>query len=85
MLCIGCFSLKRFLRHLNCSKIGGIGLRLPRRCNSVVGEVRVVGAGAKEVEDSDDVEGKNGGWHAVPLQKWGETTVEEDTEAGMDS
>lgn len=47
----------------------------------MVGEVRVVGSGAKKVEDGDDVEGKNGGLHAAALQKGGETTVEEDTEA----
>lgn len=50
----------------------------------VVGVVGVVGAGAKEVEDSDDVEGKNRGRHAAAVQKRGETTVEEDTEAGVE-
>lgn len=74
--------MKRFQRYLQCSKTSAVGLRLPRRCHSVVGVVRVVGAGAEEVEDSDDVEGKNRGRHIAAVQKRGETTVEEDTEAG---
>lgn len=48
----------------------------------MVGEIRVVGAGAKQVEDSDDVEGKNGGRHIAAVQKGRETTVEEDTGVG---
>lgn len=48
----------------------------------MVGEVRVVGAGAEQVEDSDDVEGKNGGWHVATAQKGRQTAVEEDTGAG---
>lgn len=49
----------------------------------MVGEIRVVGAGAKQVEDSDDVEGKNGGRHTAAVQKGRETTVEEDTGVGV--
>lgn len=82
MLCISCINMKRFQRYLQCSETSAVGLRLPRRWHSVVGVVRVVGAGAKEVEDSDDVEGKNRGRHIAAVQKRGETTVEEDTEAG---
>lgn len=82
MLCISCINMKRFQRYLQCSKTSAVGLRLPRRWHSVVGVVRVVGAGAKEVEDSDDVEGKDRGRHIAAVQKRGETTVEEDTEAG---
>lgn len=81
MVFISCINMKRFQRYLDCSKTSAVGLRLPRRCDSVVGVVRVAGAGAKEVEDSDDVEGKNGGRHTAAVQKRGETTVEEDTEA----
>lgn len=79
---ISCINMKRFQRYLDCSETSAVGLRLPGRCHSVVGVVRVVGAGAKEVEDSDGVEGKNRGRHLAAVQKRGETTVEEDTEAG---
>lgn len=48
----------------------------------MVGEVRVVGAGAEQVEHSDDVEGKNGGRHVATAQKGRETAVEEDAGAG---
>lgn len=44
-----------------------------------MGEIRVVGAGAKQVEHSDNVEGKNGGRHTAAVQKGRETAVEEDT------
>lgn len=46
----------------------------------MVGEIRVVGAGAKQVEDGDDVEGKSGGRRAA--QHGGETAVEEDAGVG---
>lgn len=49
----------------------------------MVGEIRVVRAGAKQVEDSDDVEGKHGGRHTEAIQKGRETTVEEDTGVGL--
>lgn len=47
----------------------------------MVGEVRVVGAGAEQVEDSDHVEGKHGGRHVATAQQGRETAVEEDTGA----
>lgn len=82
MLFISCINMKCFQRYLDHSKTSAVGLRLPRRSDSVVGVVRIVGAGAKEVEDSDDVEGKNRGRHTAAVQERGETTVEEDTEVG---
>lgn len=82
MVFLSCINMKHFQRYLDYSKTSAVGLCLPRRWDSVVGVVRVVGAGAKEVEDSDDVEGKNRGWHAAAVQKRGETTVEEDTGGG---
>lgn len=72
-----------FLLYLYCNKLRAIWLQLPRRRGSVVGEIRVVGAGAEQVEDRDDVEGKNGGGHTAATQKGRETTVEEDTGAHL--
>lgn len=65
--------------HLDCNELGVIGLQQPRWHHRVVREVRVVRAGAEEVEEDGDVEGKHRHRQVPAVQQGGQTAVQKDT------